>query len=140
VKPILVSLGLFSVLFTGVPAMGAGTIIHASRPLRMSYTEPLPPKDFYVNLGAHDGLKLGDRLVVHRNVGVGDAFSDASAHLVSVSLADLQIVAVGETACIARVDTTVPASAALPSLQYAGPMVGDEVFTKTGLPLVVPIP
>lgn len=139
-KPFIVSLCVLSFIFVADPALGVGTIIHASRPLRLSYTEPLPPKDFYVNLGVRDGVKLGDRLAVRRNLGVGDAFSDASAHLVPVPLADLQIVAVGETACIARVDPGPAAPAALPSLQYMGPMVGDEVFAKTGLPLVVPIP
>jgi hypothetical protein len=142
VKPLALLLGL-SLSFSQIAS--AGVIVSSSRPLRMSYSEPLPPKEYYVNLGAQDGLKIGDHLQVRRAVGMSDMFSENAVHLVQAPLADLQVVAMGETGCIARQDTTrTPTS--LPSFQFMGPMIGDEVVAvvapvaKTELPLAPPIP
>lgn len=127
-------------LFLSVSLPAAeGVIVHAARKLRLSYAEPLPPKDFYVNLGSRDGLREGDQLQVRRRLGVPNFQSDGSVHLVTVSLGFMQIIALGETACIAREQSVAPAST-LPALQYMGFMVGDEVLAKTGLPLPPELP
>lgn len=104
----------------------------------MSYTEPQPPKDFYVNMGSRDGVKVGDRLKVTRLLSLSDGFSDGAVLLVPVVLGTLQIVTVGETAAIGREDAPSPVNT-LPGLQYTGFMVGDEVQVNY-LPTPLPVP
>jgi len=121
--------------------MANGVIVHAARKLRLSYAEPIPPKDFYVNLGGRHGVKPGDLLTVQRNVSIRDGFSDGTVHMVAVPLGSLRVLSVGETAFIGREETAPASSIPTPSLQYTGFLVGDEVFLpKSGLPSALPIP
>jgi hypothetical protein len=110
-----------------------------ARKLRLSYADPLPGKDFYINLGARHGVKPGDRLVVQRVLTTPDAMSEQAMHVIPVTLGEILVVAVGDSACIGRQDTQA-GSAALPFLQYPGFMVGDDVSLKSGLPLGPSIP
>lgn len=126
-------------MFCELTYAGSGSILHASRRLRMSVTEPLPAKDFYLNLGARDGLRVGDKLTVQRTVAVRDLYQDGKVHLIPVLLGSLQIIAVGQTAAIGREESMTPA-ASLPGFQHMGFQVGDEVLAKTDLPLPSPAP
>lgn len=103
----------------------------------MSYSEPPAGRDFYVNLGTRHGIRPGDKLLVQRTVSSSDAVLDQSIHLIPVILGEMLVVAVGETACIAHLDSQANA---LPYFQYTGFMVGDDVLTKSGLPLGSTIP
>ncbi|MBY0371580.1 hypothetical protein K2X33_12910 [bacterium] len=122
------------------PAFGAaGSILQSTRRLRMSSIEPLPVKDFYVDLGVRDGVRVGDVFTVRRPVSVTNGQSDANVHLVLVPMGELRVLAVGETVCITRPENTIDSSL-LPAFQYAGFMVGDEVLTKSHLPAGLAIP
>jgi hypothetical protein len=103
----------------------------------MSYSEPPAGRDFYINLGTRHGVRPGDRLLVQRTVSSSDSVSDQSIHLIPVVLGEMLVVAVGETACIAHQDSL---ASALPFFQYPGFMVGDDILTKSGLPLGSSIP
>lgn len=140
VKPLFLILTFGWGFFSSVGLQAAnGTIVHASRKLRFSYTEALPLKDFYINLGARDGVHVGDKLTVQRIVAVRDGFNDGKIHTVPVPMGMIQIVAVGETSAIGREESSTPA-ASLPAFQYIGFMVGDEVLAKTDLPLGTALP
>lgn len=136
---LLLGLGCFALL--SQPVLANGVIIHATRKLRLSYAEPLPPKDFYVNLGGRHGVRVGDLLTVQRNVSIRDSFSDGTVHVVAVPMGTMRVLSVGETASIGREETAPASSLPTPALQYSGFLVGDEVFLpKTGLPSALPIP
>ena len=51
-----------------------------ARRLRMSYAEPIPPKDYFIDMGQRDGLKVGDVLEVFVGAGgVAGSPSDGTA-------------------------------------------------------------
>lgn len=111
----------------------AGNIIQVSRKLRMSHLEPLPPKEFYIDLGARDGVKAGDILEVFRMLPVVNSMSGGAWHLMKVTLGDIKVTLVGDSTSIGRIATErEPAS--LPSIEYQGFMVGDQVETRSQLP------
>lgn len=105
----------------------------------MSSSEALPQKDFYVGLGARDGVRVGDTFSVRRAISMSNGQSDANIHLIHVPLGELRVLAVGDTASIARVENVVESSL-LPAFQYPGFMVGDEVLAKSGLPAGSTVP
>ena len=115
-------------------AINQGNIIQVARKLRMSYNEPVPPKEYFVDLGERDGVKVGDFVEVYRMVPVVNAMSGGPWHLLKVSLGDMKLVFVGESTSIGRVEIErEPAS--LPSIvEYQAFMLGDQVQAKTGLP------
>ncbi len=125
--------GALALAFIPAPVSANGVIVHAARKLRLSYAEPVPPKDLYVNMGARHGVKVGDRLPVIRNLSVRDSLNDGTIHLISVPMGYLTVITVGETASIGREEVNA-SPATLPSLQYASFQVGDEVLPKTSLP------
>ncbi len=107
-----------------------GNIIQVSRKLRMSYREPNPPKEYYVDLGIRDGVKVGDVVEVYRMVPVVNSMSGGAWHLMRVSLGELKLSVVGESTAIGRsYNDREPQS--LPSLEYQAFMIGDEVEFKT---------
>lgn len=99
----------------------------------MTEAEPTPPRDYYLDLGTRDGLKIGDVLEVSRQVLVGNAMWSGPSHLLRVGLGEVEILAVGETASIARLRAQRAASE-LPALDFKNFMVGDVVEIKSGLP------
>jgi len=129
----------FLVLATLPSFAASGSILHAARRLRMSSAESLPLKDFYVGLGVRDGVRVGDLFTVRRPVSISNGQSDGNIHLVYVPMGELRVLAVGETASIARSENTVDSSL-LPAFQYTGFMVGDEVLMKSSLPAGLAVP
>jgi len=111
-----------------------GSILNVSHALRMSSSEPEPARDYFVDLGARDGLKEGDVLTVSRQLYVGSANWSGPNHLIRVALGEVKVITLGETASIARAVGTRPA-AELPSLDYPGFLIGDAVEAKTDLPI-----
>ncbi len=105
----------------------------------MSYTEPLPAKEFHVNLGVRHGVKVGDQLTVMRNRTILDYVGDSNIHVTQIPLGTLEVIAVADSACIA-LERSVEKTATLAVIAYPSFMVGDEVLAKTGLPLSSPIP
>lgn len=99
----------------------------------MSYLEPVPPKDFYVDLGTRDGVKVGDVLEVFRMLPVVNSMSGGPWHLMKVTLGDIKLTAVGDSTSIGRIaNEREPQS--LPSIDYQGFMVGDQVEMRSQLP------
>ena len=114
-------------------ATPAGQIIQISRKLRLSPKEPLPEKEFYIDLGSRDGIREGDILSVGRKVPVVDATHGADWHLLQTDLGELKVILVGETLSLARVQR-VREPAELPPVDYTQFMLGDEVKLKADLP------
>ena len=100
---------------------------------RMSNQEPLPPKDYYVDLGRRDGLKEGDALTVYREVVPMHGQLGLLQYPVRVLIGEAVVMAVGEKGSFVRQANAKPAGA-LPFSEFPSFMLGDEVQTKTSLP------
>jgi len=114
-------------------ATSTGTIIQVARRLRMSYSEPLPPKDYFIDLGERDGLKVGDIVEVYRYVPVPNRLASSDWHVMKVSLGELKVKQVGESTSVARFEREREINS-LPAMEYQSLMLGDQVILKTGLP------
>lgn len=131
------SLSLIFILsiLQGVPASAArtsGNIIQVQRKIRMTEADPLPPKEFFIDLGERDGLQAGENLEVYRHIPVINGQSGAPWHVLRVKIGDLRVDYVGETSALAR-EVEGRDLASLPPLEYQSFMLGDEVFRRSGL-------
>jgi hypothetical protein len=128
---------LSALLFSFCDALGAanpGTLIQVTRRLRMSFNDPVPPKDFFIDLGTRNGVKVGDVFEVSRHLPVNNALSGSPWHLMRIVLGEIRIYAVGESTAVGRAEIEREPSS-LPAMDYSVFMVGDEVQLKTNLPL-----
>lgn len=114
-------------------AQSNGAIIQVARRLRMSYSEPMPPKDYFIDLGQRDGLKVGDVLEVFRYVPVPNRMASGDWHVMKVSVGELIVKQVGESTSVARTERERELNS-LPAMEYQSLMLGDQVSVKTGLP------
>ncbi|MFM8269261.1 MAG: hypothetical protein ACKN9V_03650 [Pseudomonadota bacterium] len=113
-------------------ARNSGSIIQVQRKIRMSDAEPLPPKEYFIDLGQRDGLQAGERLEVYRELPVTNGQSGAPWHVLRVKIGELRVDYLGETSSLAR-EVEGRDLASLPPLEYQTFMLGDEVFRRTGL-------
>lgn len=113
-------------------ARDTGSIIQVQRKIRMSESEVLPPKEYFVDLGSRDGLAVGENLQVYRLVSVINGQSGGPWHLLKMKIGDLKVAFVGETSSLAR-EVEGRDLASLPPLEYNTFMMGDEVTRTTGL-------
>ncbi|MFM8314874.1 MAG: hypothetical protein ACKOA8_11365 [Deltaproteobacteria bacterium] len=123
----------FNFMVSQANATAMGTIIQVARRLRMSYSEPVPPKDYFIDLGERDGLKVGDRVEVYRYVPVPNRMASGDWHVMKVTLGELKIKQVGESTSVARYEREREINS-LPAMEYQSLMLGDQVILKTGLP------
>ena len=101
----------------------------------MSDSEPIPPKDIFLDVGGRQGLHVGDMIPVHRSVMVLNRESGQPDGTVRVMMGELKLIAVGEANSVGRLQPgTVPEE--LPVMDSREIMLGDEVDigTRTGLP------
>lgn len=99
----------------------------------MTNAEPLPPKDFYIDMGARDGLKEGEILTVYRLLPVVNALVGAPHNILRVPLGEVKVTILGESSAATRVHTQRDL-AELPALDPQSFMLGDQVQKKTSLP------
>lgn len=126
---------IFSVLFSEISFASPqqGSIIYISRKLKMSSSEPATAKDFYVDLGERQGLKLGDILEVFRVTPVLNGVTGDASNFVRIHLGDIKIILLGEFSSIGRVNAVVDPKD-LPVLDHSSFMLGDAVEPKSSLP------
>ena len=92
----------------------------------MTSAEPLPLKDFYLDIGRRDGLKEGDLVTVVREFPVLNQATGQPTQLMKIPLGQLKVVALGASHCFARIQEARPPSE-LPAMESFSIMVGDEV-------------
>ena len=128
----IISFLIFWSSLQAVAARGAGSIIQVQRKIRMTDADPLPPKEYFIDLGERDGLQTGETLEVYRQIPVINGQSGAPWHVLRVKIGDLRVDYVGETSALAR-EVEGRDLASLPPLEYQTFMLGDEVFRRSGL-------
>ncbi len=135
VKPSILVLGLFHLV--SIAAFGQANVIHVSMTLRMKSTDPIAPRDYYIDVGSRDGVKPGDVLTVSRLVAVPNSMWQGPMRAMQVPIAEVQVTYAGDSSSITRVIRR-PAAQLMAQLEYSQIMVGDEVGFKTGLPSSTP--
>ncbi len=122
-------------VLVAAPVFGAtqGVIIQVARRLAMQANEPTPPKEFFIDMGARDGVREGDVLEVSRSIPVVEAQTAGSFHMMKVVLGEVKVTLVGETSALTRVERLRP-PADLPPMEFFSFVLGDQVELKSGLP------
>lgn len=122
-----------SVLLLTQSAFSAtGTIIQVTRRLRMSSLEAPAPKDYFVDLGARNGVQVGDVLQVYRMVPVMNQLTGGAWHLMKAILGEVKIYMVGESTCVGHLESDRDLSS-IPVHDYPNFMLGDQVEMKAPL-------
>jgi len=111
----------------------SGSIIQVQRKIRMSDADPLPVKEYFIDLGSRDGLIAQERLEVFRHIPVINGSSGAPWHVLRVKIGELRVDYVGESSSLAR-EIEGRDLASLPPLDYQSYMLGDEVIRNQRLP------
>lgn len=92
-----------------------------------------PRKDFYVNMGAAQGLQIGSHLAVSRRIPVVDHFNGKNTNDVLIPVAALKVIHVEKDMAIARLTEMVKEDTS-PVAGVSAPMVGDFIDLQTAEP------
>jgi hypothetical protein len=110
-----------------------GSILGVTRKLKMTANEPLPPKDYFIDLGARQGIKPGQVFDVYRTIPVVDSWSGQPKEFLRVALGQLEVSYVGDSSSVARLTEQTDIKD-LPAMDNPWFMVGDGVESNTSLP------
>ncbi len=114
-------------ILLGVPANAAEyTVYNVFRPLDLGEGADPLPKDFYVNMGASDGVRSGAVLEVLRKVSTFDLSSQKLYKDVLLPVAKIKVIHVESNAAVARLEKLAPTDLA-PGISTRAVMVGDLV-------------
>lgn len=128
----LAFLCLDSLAYDGAATKQA-SIIQVTRPLKMAAADPLPPKDYYLDMGEREGLRVGTIVEVYRQLPVQNGQTGSVLSTVRVLLGELKVISTGLTLSVARLHSE-RAPAEVPSMDLKSFMIGDEVQMKSDLP------
>jgi len=101
------------------------TVFNVYRPLAMENGEN-PPKDYYINAGSQDGLRVGMLVSVTRRQTLYDPYQNKSPGELSVQVGLLRVVHVQNEISVARLES-LNDSSFRPVLDLATILVGDRV-------------
>lgn len=102
------------------------TIYGTYRPIDLGENGEPPPKDFYINMGANQGLGAGATLEVLRKVSTFDLESQRLYKDLFFPIATLKVIHVESNAAVARLDKLLPINET-PAYSPQAIMVGDLV-------------
>lgn len=102
----------------------------------MTAAEPLPPKDYFIDLGRRHGVHEGSLVQVFRRVDVVNGGTGDPMGPVRVLVGELKVLSLGETTSIGRVEQQ-RAPNEVPTTDAVTFMVGDEVKVKDELPKLI---
>ncbi len=120
----LVALGVL-----GLPRhLGAADYVVYSvyKELDLGFPGDSPQKDFFVNMGTAQGVRIGAALKVYRRVSTYDLMSEKLYRDVSFPIARLKVIHAENNAAICRLDKMLPV-ASTPAFSPRAVMVGDLV-------------
>ena len=118
----LVGAGAF--LMASIAHAGDPTIYNVYRPIDLGDGTP-SFKDFYVNIGTAEGIKVGSTLEVLRKTATYDLTSQKLYKDVYLPVAKIKVIHVESNAAIARLDRVAPSTT--PSIENRAVMIGDYV-------------
>lgn len=116
-----------SYLFAG------GTVLEITRNLQMTARDPLPPKNYLIDVGSKEGVQVGEVLEVFRMVPTLNGIIGQPNQLLKVVVGELKIIALGESVSIARLEKQIDLFD-MPVKGTNAILVGDQVIRKSSLP------
>jgi hypothetical protein len=127
-KALFVLLTLLCALHTSNVAARSFMIYSVAQDLPMGTDEQVIKKNFYVNMGAQQGLKKGTRLDVFRVVSVLDPYDNRKRVNYKVKVGELKVIHTNDEAAISVVHKL---EEEVPVLELDQFIVGDHVAVST---------
>ena len=106
------------------------TVFEARRPLSMENNKQLP-KDYFINAGSVEGLKVGMIFKVNRRQSLYDPYKQKAPEELLIPVGELRVIHVQGDLSVARLED-VYSRDQLPTLEADGIMVGDRVDLSSG--------
>jgi len=101
------------------------TVFDVRRPLAMDDSQHTP-KDFYINAGSNDGMKVGMIVAVQRRQALYDVYQNKSPGDLVVMVGQLRIIHVQAEISVARLES-ITKNDESPAVDFDAVMVGDKV-------------
>lgn|GEM_PF-1543441 len=119
--------GLILALLLPLPSFGDDAFVYnIIRGIDLGNEGETPHRDFYVNLGAAQGVREGDALEVLRRVPSYDATNQKLYRDITFPIARLRVIHSEPNAAIARLDKMLD-GAKVPVIEPSSVMIGDLV-------------
>jgi hypothetical protein len=83
-------------------------------------------RDFYVNIGSEQGVKVGSILAVYRRQGVVDYYRNVLHDDLLVPVAHMRVIMAQKGMSVARIESLTPAKQ-IPVVEFNTVMLGDRV-------------
>lgn len=115
----------FAILISRAAFAKDVTVFDVRRPLAMENDEN-PPKDYFFNAGASEGLKKGMLVTVTRRQALYDQYLNKSPGDLVVAVGQLRIIHVQPDMSVARLEI-MQNRANSPNVEFEAVMVGDKI-------------
>ena len=106
--------------------LGESTVYGTYAALPMGNPGEVNRRDFYINIGSKEGLKVGSKVEVMRKIPTHDLLTRKLQKDMIFPIATLKVIHVEQTAAIARLERVVPEDNS-PAITPRAVMVGDYV-------------
>ena len=106
--------------------LGESTVYGTYAALPMGNPGEVEHRDFYVNIGSKEGVKVGSRIEVLRKIPTHDLLTRRLQKDMIFPIAVLKVIHVEQTAAVARLDRIITEESA-PAISPRAVMVGDLV-------------
>lgn len=123
----LQTLVILSFVFSATMAMAKDYIIYSiAQDFPMGTPNEVLKKNYYIDMGANQGLKKGNTVDVYRNISVLDPYESKKRYNHKVKIGELKIIHSEETSSIANL-SKFESDEDAPMLEVGGLMIGDVV-------------
>lgn len=102
------------------------TIYSVNQKLNLGYSDEIPQKDYFINMGSEQGIKEGTLLKVLRKMSSYDLINQQLYHDFTFPIALIKVIHVENSTAIARLEKLLPVEST-PAISPRAIMVGDRV-------------
>lgn len=121
---------IVSFLFTASMAIAKDYIIYSiGHDLPMGTAEQKVRKNFYVNMGANQGLESGSVLSIYRQLSQLDPYATKKRYDYKVKIGELKVIHAEEDAAIGMLQS-FNSGGETPIIDIEAPMIGDQISVK----------
>lgn len=124
-------LAIIFTLLTSSIAIGREYIIYSIvQDFPMGQANEILKKNFYVNIGAKQGVKEGVVLDVYRNISRNDPYKNKQTYHHKVKIGELKILHTEDENAIASLEQVLAGNETAPLFEIGKFMIGDKVSVK----------
>tara|TARA_R110000868_G_scaffold55424_10_gene172391 strand:- start:322 stop:729 length:408 start_codon:yes stop_codon:yes gene_type:complete len=121
---------IVSFLFTASMAIAKDYIIYSiGHDLPMGQVDQKIRKNFYVNMGANQGLESGSVLTIYRQLSQLDPYATKKRYNYKIKIGELKVIHAEEDAAIGTLHSFNNSEEA-PLIDVEAPMIGDQISVK----------